>query len=67
MIVESERRIAIRGAILQADRAYVVLIASKGHEDYQIIAAKRLPFSDQGEARLALRAREALDLNGDLA
>ena len=67
VIVDSDRRAAIRQAILAADKNDVVLIAGKGHEDYQILGAQRLPFSDQGEARLALRAREALDLNGGLA
>ena len=67
VIVESDRRAAIRQAILAADKNDVVLIAGKGHEDYQILGAQRLPFSDQGEARLALRAREALDLKGGLA
>ena len=67
VIVESDRRAAIREAILQADLADVVLIAGKGHEDYQIIAAERLPFSDQSEARLALRAREDQSKKGGLA
>ena len=67
VIVESDRRAAIREAILQADPADVVLIAGKGHEDYQIIAAERLPFSDQSEARLALRAREDRSKKGGLA
>ena len=39
----------------------VVLIAGKGHEDYQILGAERLPFSDQAEARLALRHRSGGD------
>ena len=67
VIVESDRRAAIRQAILGADKNDVVLIAGKGHEDYQILGAQRLPFSDQGEARLALRAREALAIKGGLA
>ncbi len=66
VIVESDRRAAIRQAILEADKNDVVLIAGKGHEDYQILGAQRLPFSDQGEARLALRAREALMIKGEL-
>lgn len=66
VIVESDRRAAIRQAILAADKNDVVLIAGKGHEDYQILGAQRLPFSDQGETRLALRAREALDIKGGL-
>jgi UDP-N-acetylmuramoyl-L-alanyl-D-glutamate--2,6-diaminopimelate ligase len=35
----------------------VVLIAGKGHEDYQEIAGARRPFSDVDEALAALRAR----------
>jgi UDP-N-acetylmuramoyl-L-alanyl-D-glutamate--2,6-diaminopimelate ligase len=67
VVVEPDRRAAIRQAILRADKNDVVLIAGKGHEDYQILGAQRLPFSDQGEARLALRAREALAIKGSLA
>ena len=67
VIIESDRRAAICRAILQADPVDVVLIAGKGHEDYQIIAAERLPFSDQNEARLALRARAGLPMKGGLA
>jgi UDP-N-acetylmuramoyl-L-alanyl-D-glutamate--2,6-diaminopimelate ligase len=67
VLVESDRRAAIRHAVLEADKNDVVLIAGKGHEDYQILGAQRLPFSDQGEARLALRARQALSLKGGLA
>lgn len=55
--VETDRRAAIHTAIAEADPADTVLIAGKGHEDYQVIGAERLPFSDQTEARLALRQR----------
>ena len=38
-----------------------MLIAGKGHEDYQEIAGRRLPFSDAAVARAAVerRAKEA--------
>jgi UDP-N-acetylmuramyl tripeptide synthase len=36
-----------------ADEADVVLIAGKGHEDYQIIGSEKRPFSDQEEAARA--------------
>jgi UDP-N-acetylmuramoyl-L-alanyl-D-glutamate--2,6-diaminopimelate ligase len=36
-----------------------VLIAGKGHEDYQEIAGRRLPFSDAALARAALGRRAA--------
>jgi UDP-N-acetylmuramoyl-L-alanyl-D-glutamate--2,6-diaminopimelate ligase len=64
VIVESDRRAAIRQAIFAADKNDVVLIAGKGHEDYQILGAQRLPFSDQTEARLALREMEAKARSG---
>jgi UDP-N-acetylmuramoyl-L-alanyl-D-glutamate--2,6-diaminopimelate ligase len=56
---EVDRRRAIEAAISQADLKDVVLIAGKGHEDYQEIAGKRLPFSDAAVARGALAKRGA--------
>jgi UDP-N-acetylmuramoyl-L-alanyl-D-glutamate--2,6-diaminopimelate ligase len=53
-----DRRDAIRTAIADAQPDDVILLAGKGHEDYQILGADRLPFSDQAEARLALRNRQ---------
>jgi UDP-N-acetylmuramoyl-L-alanyl-D-glutamate--2,6-diaminopimelate ligase len=58
---EQERHKAIQLALRQADGADVVLIAGKGHEDYQEIGAQRLPFSDVAAATEALKAREALE------
>lgn len=54
---EVDRAQAIAHAVLQAAVADVVLIAGKGHEDYQEVAGVRRPFSDQIEARSALMAR----------
>jgi UDP-N-acetylmuramyl tripeptide synthase len=53
--IEADRAKAIEAAIAGADDADVVLIAGKGHEDYQEIAGRRLPFSDAAVARDALR------------
>ena len=50
-----DRRRAIEVAIAIAKPEDTVLIAGKGHEDYQIIGRERLPFSDPDEARRALR------------
>ena len=56
--VELQRAEAIRHALSAAAPADVVLIAGKGHEDYQEIAGVRHPFSDQFHARQALAARK---------
>jgi UDP-N-acetylmuramoyl-L-alanyl-D-glutamate--2,6-diaminopimelate ligase len=55
--VEPDRARAIEAAIAGAGEADVVLIAGKGHEDYQEIAGQRLPFSDAAVAGAALARR----------
>ena len=42
-----DRRQAIELAISQADASDLVVVAGKGHEDYQEIAGRRLVFSDR--------------------
>lgn len=54
-----DRRQAIHGAVQQAAAGDVVLVAGKGHEDYQDVAGEKRPFSDVTEALAALRARAA--------
>jgi UDP-N-acetylmuramoyl-L-alanyl-D-glutamate--2,6-diaminopimelate ligase len=54
--IEADRARAIFEAIGGAQPGDVVLIAGKGHEDYQEIAGERLPFSDVDVARKALEA-----------
>jgi UDP-N-acetylmuramyl-tripeptide synthetase len=54
---EVDRARAIEKVILEAAPSDVVLIAGKGHEDYQEIAGKRLPFSDAAVARAAVPMR----------
>ncbi len=53
----SDRAEAIRMAIAEADTHDVVLIAGKGHEDYQEVHGVRQPFSDVETARAALAQR----------
>jgi UDP-N-acetylmuramoyl-L-alanyl-D-glutamate--2,6-diaminopimelate ligase len=52
-----DRRAAVAQALAEAGPHDVVLLAGKGHEDYQIVGAEHLPFSDLVEAEAALRAR----------
>ncbi|MBI1285058.1 MAG: UDP-N-acetylmuramoyl-L-alanyl-D-glutamate--2,6-diaminopimelate ligase [Thiobacillus sp.] len=54
--VEPDRARAIFEAIGGAHQGDVVLIAGKGHEDYQDLAGERLPFSDVAVANKALEA-----------
>ena len=56
-VVELDRRKAITLAVRSADPGDVVLIAGKGHEDYQIIGHVKHPFDDRTEARRALEDR----------
>jgi UDP-N-acetylmuramoyl-L-alanyl-D-glutamate--2,6-diaminopimelate ligase len=55
--VELDRARAIREAIDEARESDVVVVAGKGHEDYQIYGQERRPFSDQKVVRAALAAR----------
>lgn len=52
-----DREEAIRYAISKATAGDCIVIAGKGHENYQLIGTERLPFSDVAVARLALQDR----------
>ena len=52
--IEADRAAAIRKAIDSAGKGDIVLIAGKGHEDYQEINGKKIPFSDAKIAQQAL-------------
>ncbi len=55
--VELDRALAIEKAILRAQPGDVVMIAGKGHEDYQIIGTEKRHFDDRQQARRALALR----------
>jgi UDP-N-acetylmuramoyl-L-alanyl-D-glutamate--2,6-diaminopimelate ligase len=55
--VIADRAAAIAKAIREAQPGDGVLIAGKGHEDYQIIGTEKIHFDDREQARAALIAR----------
>lgn len=57
--VIEDRAAAIAWAIRSASENDVVLIAGKGHEEYQDVDGERVAFSDYGVAKQALVARGA--------
>jgi UDP-N-acetylmuramoyl-L-alanyl-D-glutamate--2,6-diaminopimelate ligase len=57
VVVEHDRALAIRLALQLSGPDDVVLIAGKGHEDYQIYGKERRPFVDQAIVTAALEGR----------
>ncbi len=58
LIVEPDRAAAIRRAIGEAQAGDLVILAGKGHETYQILKDKTIPFDDRASrARRASRIR----------
>jgi UDP-N-acetylmuramoyl-L-alanyl-D-glutamate--2,6-diaminopimelate ligase len=55
--IHPDRADAIAAAVREARGGDVVLIAGKGHEDYQILRDRTIPFDDRQAARAALGQR----------
>src|SRR5690606_15967414 len=55
----TDRASAIAEAIAEAHDDDVVLIAGKGHEDYQVLGTRKIHFDDREHALLALQRRLA--------
>ena len=58
IVIESDRKKAIEFAIKTAAQNDIVLIAGKGHEDYQIIGTQKFDFSDKLIAQQCMRNRK---------
>jgi UDP-N-acetylmuramoyl-L-alanyl-D-glutamate--2,6-diaminopimelate ligase len=57
--VEEDRKKAIQGAVHMACKGDMVLIAGKGHEDYQIVGRETRHFDDREEAAIAASNEDA--------
>jgi UDP-N-acetylmuramoyl-L-alanyl-D-glutamate--2,6-diaminopimelate ligase len=56
-MIEPDREKAIALAMDQALPGDIVLLAGKGHENYQILADRTLKFDDREQARRVLNER----------
>jgi UDP-N-acetylmuramoyl-L-alanyl-D-glutamate--2,6-diaminopimelate ligase len=59
LVIEHDRALAIHLALERSGSGDVVLIAGKGHEDYQIVGSERRPFRDQAVVVAELAGRPA--------
>jgi UDP-N-acetylmuramoyl-L-alanyl-D-glutamate--2,6-diaminopimelate ligase len=59
-VLIEDRAEAIAQALTSAGTGDCVVIAGKGHEDYQLVEGEHLYFSDEAQARAVLAQREAL-------
>ena len=57
LLVNGDRATAIATAVAEASINDLVLIAGKGHEDYQILGTEKIHFDDREEAEKALKIR----------
>src|SRR5205807_505664 len=62
LVIEHDRALAIHLALARSGPGDVVLIAGKGHEDYQIVGSERRPFRDQSVVVAELAGRPARGL-----
>ncbi|MBA3052696.1 UDP-N-acetylmuramoyl-L-alanyl-D-glutamate--2,6-diaminopimelate ligase [bacterium] len=56
--VELDRKKALSGAIAMAEKGDIILIAGKGHEEYQIVGEKKIPYSDIATVKKILKTQK---------
>ena len=64
--VEVDRRTAIAAAVSDAGPSDVVLVAGKGHENYQIVGTVKHPFDDVQECERAMGRRPGGGVSGPI-
>jgi UDP-N-acetylmuramyl tripeptide synthase len=55
LIIEPDRKVAIRRALADALPGDIVILAGKGHETYQVLKDQTIAFDDRAVAREVLR------------
>ena len=55
VLIELDREIAIKLALSMTNEKCIVLIAGKGHENYQIIKSKKIEFNDSNIVKKSLK------------
>ena len=56
--IQPDRKKAIKKGIDMAEKSDLIVVAGKGHEDYQIIGDKKIHFDDRELAGMFIRERE---------
>ena len=64
IIVELDRTIAIEQALFNSSKKDVIVVAGKGHEDYQIIGNEKIYFDDKEEIKKTLKKLKKKKLFG---
>jgi UDP-N-acetylmuramoyl-L-alanyl-D-glutamate--2,6-diaminopimelate ligase len=57
-MIVPDRREAIRRAVIMASAGDIILLAGKGHENYQLIGDRKIPFDDMEELKMAIEERK---------
>ena len=53
--MELDREKAIEGAVAMAEKGDIILVAGKGHEEYQVLGSKKIAYSDIATVKKILK------------